>query len=143
MNSNLLADIEQLLSSAKVGDFAIVDFVPEGREGNGPYVQAAHEPSGWYLEVVSDRFLPRSDWPINELALRRCGWTPPADVDDNWSRFEEGEEDVRALAVLMHEGLVAGRVCVGAGSFRLTVGTFPPGPDGGLPLRGHRLALVA
>lgn len=139
----MLADIEQLLCCAKIGHFAIVEFLPEGWEGAEPYVQAAREPSGWYLEVVSDRFLPRSVWPINELALRRCGWTPPADVDDNWSRFEEGDGDARALAQLMHEGLVVGRVCIGDGSFRLTIGTFPPGPDGGLPLPGPRLALVA
>lgn len=107
--------------------------MPEG-PGPGPYAQAAREPSGWYLEVVSDWFLPRQDWPVDELALRRSGWIAPQNEGENWYRWEPEATDVDGLGMTLLAGLVEGRPCICAGEFQVTTGRFPSGPHDGEPV---------
>lgn len=115
------------------GQFVIVENVVGLPDSDLPYAQAARSVDGWYCEVVSDAFLPAPVWPIDELALRRLGWSPPdpAQPDDNWSTELPLNADI---AKLLLEGLRKGRCCPDDAPLRWSVGTFPSGPDGGLPL---------
>lgn len=123
-----------LLPFVQIGQFLIVEFAPPAGSDEPPYVQAARDPSGWYLEVVSEFYLPRDVWPIDELALRRRGWIAPVDVDQNWWQRVEDPASLDDVARRLVDGLVAGRCCAGEGELNVSIGTFPSGPDGGLPL---------
>ena len=128
----LRCEIAGALGSLTPGRFAIVDYAP-GSGGDAPFAQAALEPTGWYLEVVSDHYLPREDWPIDEMVLRRTGWVLPPEGADNWYRYEDSQTEVERLALPLLDALVEGRRCDRGGEFRVTTGRFPAGPDGGEP----------
>ncbi len=134
--------LESALGSLKPGWFAVLDFVAKP-QGDAPYAQVALEPSGWYLEVVSDWYLPRHEWPIDELALRRAGWSPPVEVSDNWLRYDSAQLSLGDLAALLVDALIVGRCCDAAGEFRVTTGAFPSGPDGGEPVPLPWVAVAA
>jgi len=128
--------IDSVLQFVQVGQFAIVEYRLADAVEDPPYAQAAREPSGWYLEVVSEFYLPRDVWPIDELALRREGWLPPADVEENWWMRLDGSASLHEVARHLVDGLAQGRCCAGDGELSISIGTFPSGPDGGLPLPG-------
>lgn len=134
--------LREALESLRPGAFAVVDVVPVDLV-DAPYAQAALEPSGWYLEVVSDWYLPRDVWPIDDLALKRAGWVPPSVDGDNWYRYEDAQTDVGVLSQLMLDALILGRRCDAGGPFQVTTGRFPTGPGGGEPLPTPMLALAA
>ena len=127
------------------GQFVIVECAVALPQIEHPYAQAARTADGWYCEVVSSAFLPAHVWPIDELVLRRMGWSPPdrAQTDDNWSAELPLNADVASRLL---DGLRYGRCCPDRALVRWSVGTFPSGPDGGLPLPGdlpHHLDLAA
>ena len=118
----------------QVGQFAILEFVPADGSDVRPYSQAAREPDGsWYAEVVSDRYLSRFAWPLDTDALRRDGWSLPDAPDGNWWRYAD-TSDPHEVARILVNGLRFGRRCFGEGSFDVSIGTFPPNPDDGLPV---------
>ena len=131
--ANATQPLTEVVMALTVGQFVVVDCLVGLAESGLPYSQTARTPDGWYCEVVSAAFLPAHVWPINELALRRMGWNAPypEHPDDNWST----ELPLNAaVAELLLDGLRKGRCCPDNTLVRWAVGTFPSGPDGGLPL---------
>lgn len=129
--SDLLARVTDALATLRPGRFVLLEYHQSVTWDPCPYAQCAREVDGWYCEVVSEFYLSRELWPIDELALRRAGWLVPDGTTDNWWRSVDAAADAAALLI---EGLRSGRLCPDPGSFSCTVGTFPPGPDGGEPL---------
>ena len=120
-------DLAVVLELVRPGQFAIVECAVDLDPDDFPYVQAARSADGWYCEVVSRTYLPATAWPIDEVALRRLGWSPPGD-GDNWHREAALADDVASLLLT---GLRQGRACPDDASLNWWVGTFPPGPDNG------------
>ena len=113
------------------GTFVILEYEKETPWDPRPYAQCAREVEGWYCDVVSQSYLPRESWPIDELALRRAGWLLPDDETANW---RQGAVSARIAAERLVQGLRAGRLCPDPEAFSCRGGTFPSGPDGGEPV---------
>jgi hypothetical protein len=127
----LLGMVVVVLETLEVDQFVLVEFEPAGRADAVdplPYSQAARSADAWYLEVASDRHLPVESWPIDEGFLRVRGFCEPGGDRDNWWRTAV---HVRTVAGLLIDALVTGRRCRGKGEFHVSIGTFPPSPDGG------------
>lgn len=129
--SDLLARVTEALATLRPGRFVLLEYHQSVTWDPCPYAQCAREVDGWYCEVVSEFYLPRGIWPIDELALLRSGWLVPDDTTDNWWCSVASAADAAELLIL---GLRSGRLCADPDSFSCTVGTFPSGPDGGEPL---------
>lgn len=137
--NRLREQLGQRLAPLAPGAFVILEFTATSCDDRYPYAQCARETDGWYLEVVSARYLPPVVWPLDELALRRAGWAAPDDRTDNWWRLESSHP---AVAGLLVEALVLGRQCPSLpDAFRIVEGRFGSGgPDGGEPLPLQRVA---
>jgi hypothetical protein len=125
--------LEQLanrLAILQPGQFLIVECGATHDDAFVPYAQAARDSDGWHCEVVSQHYLPASEWPIDEVVLARLGWRAPGE-GDNWNRRAALGDDVAGLLL---GALHLGRLCPQEGPFSWVVGTFPRGPDGGLPV---------
>lgn len=123
--------LRDALDTLPAGSFVIVEFVPADRHlDTPPYAQAAHDPLDWCIEVVSERYLSVECWPIDAAALELLGFAPHGDRGNWQSRAVETVEVVDRLV----DGLVKGRCCMDDGVFQVSFGTFPSGPDGGIPV---------
>ncbi len=129
--TRLVDRLAKELGDLRPGSFVILEYDKETPWAPRPYAQCAREVDGWYCELVSESYLPREHWPIDELALRRAGWLLPDDETDNWW---QGADTAAAAAVRLVEGLRAGRLCPDPEAFSCRSGTFPSGPNGGEPL---------
>lgn len=127
----LIDEIGQALLRLRPGQFLLLEYDALRTWDPRPYAQCAREVDSWYCEVVSQHYLGATQWPIDELALRRAGWLLPDDETANWWLNAESAE---ATAALLVEGLRLGRMCPDPEKFAWSVGTFPSGPDGGEPL---------
>jgi T3SS (YopN, CesT) and YbjN peptide-binding chaperone 3 len=128
----LISQLGEDAESLRVDQFVILDYTSGRRLDPDPYAQAAHAgPDGLICEVVSDVYLPAGRWPLDEVALRRAGWSAPSQGTENWWRLVETSVDVAAVLV---EGLRLGRACTDPEAFSWSVGTFPPGPGDGEPV---------
>jgi hypothetical protein len=128
----LLVDrLTKALDDLRPGTFVILEYDKETPWDPRPYAQCAREVDDWYCEIVSESYLARDLWPIDELALRRGGWLLPDDETANWW---QGAESARIAAERLIEGLRAGRLCPDPEAFSCRGGTFPSGPDGGEPV---------
>ncbi len=96
-----------------------------------PYSQAALDPGGWHCETVSARHLPAHRWMLDELAVVRGGWRCPDGDTDNWWRPDVPLNEAAALLV---DASWCARGCIDQDRYAISVGTFPSGPDGGLPM---------
>jgi len=134
--AQLVDRLARVLSRSRPGSFVIVEYDKAVPWDPKPYAQCAHEVDGWYCEVVSETYLPRQTWPIDELALRRGGWCRPDELTANWWREADSAQ---AAAQSVVEGLRAGRLCADPEAFSCRGGTFPSDPDGGEPLPVHSL----
>ena len=127
--------ITQIGESAQVlrsDQFIIVEYATGRPLTPEPYAQAADAgPNGMICEVVSGEYLPASQWPLDEVALRRAGWAAPSQGTENWWRLVESADLVAAALV---DGLRVGRACLDPQAFNWTVGTFPPSPGDGEPV---------
>jgi hypothetical protein len=122
--SRLAVSVEEVIE----GRFLTLDYVTGGLPI--PYAQLAHTGGQRLCEVVSARHLPAGEWPLNELALQRTGWSVPCGDDlPNWWRYDLTEPDEIAGGLL--RGLRDGRGCTDPGAFRWHIGSFPPGPGDG------------
>lgn len=129
--SDLADHVEAVLTDLRPDRFLVIEYIAARRWDPCPYVQCARDADGWYCEVVSENYLGRADWPIDELFLRRSGWAPPDETTQNWWRVEGGP--ARAASVLV-DGLRDGRACPDPDAFFWSIGTFPSGgPGGGEP----------
>lgn len=94
-----------------------------------PYVQAAPDAAGgWYCELVSERYLPATEWPIDSWYLMAAGWTPPTDPRDNWSRPADSPSHA---AQLLADGLRHGRQCRDWRPVTWRTACFPRPPEDG------------
>ena len=110
--------------------------VRAGRRIRGPPVLAGGPRTGRQL-------VPRGRLRPLPLALpvadRHSRPSPLGLVPADCSRrqlvaYAAASDDLRAVARLLVNGLRHGRRCLGAGTFQVSLGVFPPNPDGGLPL---------
>jgi hypothetical protein len=113
--------------------FLSIDYGAEADGPRRPYAQASPSADGVWCEIVSEKFLPAEEWPINEAYLLRNGWSAPDDEVPNWHKqgippFEAGHQIL--------EGLAYGRNCPDPQKVRWHSAEFPggPGPDGGVIL---------
>jgi hypothetical protein len=127
----LITQIGESARALRVDQFIIVDYATGRCLSPEPYAQAAHAGPDLICEVVSGEYLPAGLWPLNEVALRRAGWSQPSPRDYNWWRLVETADQVAASLV---DGLRLGRGCSDPQAFSWTVGTFPPGPGEGEPV---------
>lgn len=131
--------VERAIAGLQPRQFLTLDY-DSGDSGNEPYAQLAVEPSGFYLEVVSEHYLPPAQWPIDTAALRVRGWRPPDDDTANWWSTTT---DAHVAARWLVTALMVGRTCRDLDRFSVSIGTFPPPPDGGQPQRDSRRTAVA
>ncbi len=131
--TELAEQVDTVLAGLRPQRFLVIEYIAARRWDPCPYVQCARDADGWYCEVVSEHYLGRGDWPIDELALRRSGWLPPDETTRNWWRVEQ---DPTHAATVLVTGLRDGRCCPDPEAFFWSVGTFPSGggPGGGEPM---------
>jgi hypothetical protein len=126
----LRTEVAEALDGLGSDQFLILEYHPSGTIE--PYAQAAREVGGYYCELVSEAYLPSVEWPIDEIAIRRQGWTPPDPDTQNWWTVAESAD---LAARLLVDGLRHGRRCDELSAFTWRDGTFPGGGgDGGEPL---------
>ena len=126
-----LADrIAEAVAQVSSDMFLVLEYSDQSAGDMEPYAQMAGTGADPLCEVVSAWNLPAHDWPLNELALQRGGWSPPARQDfPNWWRFDLSEPDEIARGLL--EGMRDGRDCTDPHGFRWRIGYFPTDPGGG------------
>lgn len=135
----LVTAVERAITGLRPRQFLTLDY-DSGDPGNEPYAQLAVEPDEFYLEVVSEAYLPPGQWPINTAALRSRGWRPPDEGNANWwCTATDASTAARSLVT----ALMLGRQCLDLERFTVSIGTFPPPPDGGQSLPDTRASWVA
>ena len=127
----LISQLGEQAEHLRIDQFISVEYTTGHHLVPEPYAQAAHAEPELICEVVSDVYLPATEWPLDEVALRRAGWSAPSQGTENWWRMVTGTDQVAAALV---EGLRVGRACRDPESFTWSVGTFPPGPGNGEPV---------
>lgn len=125
----LAAEVAEALANLGPHQFLILEYHPGG--AFEPYSQAAHEMGGYHCELVSEEYLPADQWPIDDVAIRRLGWTgPDPDTPNWWTWAVTAEQAARHLV----DGLRHGRRCPDLSAYVWRDGTFPGGGGGGEPL---------
>lgn len=119
------------LGDLRIGQFLVAEYLIEGSHLSAPYAQTARDSDGWYCEIVSAHYLPASAWPLDELHLRRAGWTPPDADTFNWWTVSPDETAAAEDLIL---GLRDARGCHDPRRYMWSAGTFPGGPQGGKPI---------
>lgn len=109
----------------KDGDFLTVDYF-SGDPDYAVYGQLAPEEDGVHCEVVSNKFMPADDWPLDAGYLQLAGWAPPYEDTPNWFRVVVGAELAaeHLLLALRH-----GRGCDDARRLNWHPATFPGHTD--------------
>ena len=125
-------ELDTLVSTLPWGSFLIVEGSPDVFGESAPYAQGAPGPAGWYVEVVSEYYLPADDLhPIDTRWLTGLGFGPPDGETQNWWRIGVTASDVPGLLIA---GLRVGRGCVDGSAVLVRTGRFPDRPRGGEPL---------
>jgi hypothetical protein len=125
----LVAEVAEALANLRPNQFVILEYHPGGEPE--PYAQAAYEMGGYHCELVSEECLPADLWPIDDVAIRRQGWTAPdSDTPNWWTRAATAEQAAHHLV----DGLRHGRRCPDPAAYTWWDGTFPDGGGGGEPL---------
>lgn len=122
--------ISEILAKMPWNSFLRIQYI-DGSEGLAPYAQTSPSADGVWFEVVSERYLPAEEWPLNADYLAGNGWFAPDNDFPNW--YKDGIPHVEAGHQIL-EGLRFGRDCRDAGKLRWHTGQFPsgPGPGGGV-----------
>ena len=136
----LIAWVQDALDHVQPGQFLLIEYLTGEDMPVEPYAQAALDPGGWYCEVISDQHLPRHRWPLDELELARTCWHQPDHGTDNWWQADVSLDHAAPLLVT---ALWRARGCTDEDCYAISVGTFPTGPDGGLPLLEPRTLPLA
>ena len=91
----LISQLGEHVEQLGVDQFIILEYTTGRHLAPEPYAQTAHAgPDGLICEVVSDVYLPASQWPLDEVALRRAGWSAPSPETENWWRLVECADEV-------------------------------------------------
>ncbi|BCW57842.1 hypothetical protein [Arthrobacter sp. StoSoilB20] len=125
--------ISDLLAQMPWNSFLRVEYAGTRTNGANPYAQATPSADGVWCEVVSEEFLPATDWPIDREFLASNDWSEPDADFPNWWKSQVSPRDAGHQIV---SALRYGRKCVDVTEFRWSTGEFPPGPgpDGGVTL---------
>jgi len=136
---DLVTLVEQVITDLLPGQFLTLDY-DSGDPGREPYAQLAIEFDEYYLEVVSEHYLPPTEWPLNTRWLRSHGWSCPDESTANWWRTTS---DAHLAARALVTALTTARACREPDRFSVSIGTFSPPPGGGKPLLDTRDQMVA
>ncbi|MGX5716302.1 TY-Chap domain-containing protein [Arthrobacter sp. MAHUQ-56] len=125
--------IGQLLAKMPWNSFLRIEYDCSEEITTRPYAQATPSADGVWCEIVSERYLPAAQWPINRRYFKNNDWAAPYDEAPNWWKARVPLTDAGRQLVL---GLRLGRGCGEAHRLRWSTGDFPagPGPDGGVTL---------
>ena len=98
-----------------------------------PYAQGTRGADGVWCELVSERFLPAEQWPIDTEYLEARDWLVPDDDVPQWCKEKEPFTDAGHQIL---KGLRFGRLCPDPWQLRWSTGQFiiGPGPDRGVTL---------
>ncbi len=124
--------ISEVLANMPPGSFLSIQYAYEA-DNLTPYAQAAPDADGVWCEIVSEKYLPAEQWPINTDYLAGNGWSAPTSHFPNW--HNDGITHADAGHEIL-DGLRFGRGCDDPAKFRWHTGQFPsgPGPNGGVTL---------
>ena len=124
--------ISDVLASMPLGSFLSIQYAYDA-DNLTPYAQAVPDADGVWFEIVSEKYLPTDQWPLNADCLTWNGWSAPDKDFPNW--YKDGIPHIEAGHQIL-EGLRYGRSCDDASKLRWHTGDFPtePGPDGGVTL---------
>ena len=103
---------------------------------NGPdgiYVQVARDPVCLWCEAVSENYRPHEASALIAARLASDGWSIAGPTDDNHEAVRE-LPDAAGAAALLVRALHHGFGVASPSEIDVHGGSFPPGPDGGLPL---------
>lgn len=125
--------ISDLLAQMPWNSFLRVEYAGTRTNGANPYAQATPSADGVWCEVVSEEFLPATDWPIDREFLASNDWSEPDADFPNWWKSQVSPRDAGHQIV---SALRYGRKCADVTEFCWSTGEFPPGPgpDGGVTL---------
>ena len=125
--------IGDLLAKMPWNSFLRIEYDGAEEVSTRPYAQATPSADGVWCEIVSEKYLPAGEWPINRRYFANNGWLAPDGEVSNWLKVSVPLADAGHQIV---RGLRHGRGCRDAGRLRWSTGDFPtgPGPDGGVTL---------
>lgn len=124
---DLVHDLALDMAELEYRQFVILEY--NAQVDLNPYAQATPTASGdWMCEVVSEQYLARARWPLDEGALVSRGWSAPPRLEDNWSN---STADPKAAALMLVEALRDGRRCADPRVFTWRIDRFPPPDDDG------------
>lgn len=128
--AGLIDEVSGHLTLAGSNQFVLIQYDTGITAGPEPYAQAARDGEVWHGEVVSGRYLLPGRWPMDEVWLKRAGWTISGAGKANW--FQTAPSPDVAAGMLV-DGLRFGRYCGEPERFDVTVRSFVgrPGPAGG------------
>lgn len=98
-----------------------------------PYAQGTRGADGVWCEIVSERFLPGEQWPIDTEYLEAEDWLTPDDEVPQWCKEKVEIHDAGHVILA---GLRHGRLCPDPWQLRWSTRQFleGPGPDHGVTL---------
>jgi hypothetical protein len=98
-----------------------------------PYAQGTRGVNGVWCEIVSERFLPGEQWPIDTEYLEAEDWLIPDDEVPQWCKEKVEIHDAGHVILA---GLRHGRLCPDPWQLRWSTRQFleGPGPDHGVTL---------
>ena len=117
----MTAQLQDEVQWLKDGDFVTVNYLSEDPD-YALYGQLAPEEDGFHLEVVSNKYMPADDWPLDTEYLQEAGWLAPDEETPNWFRVCTGSA-AAASALLL--ALRFGRGCSDARRLDWHPATFP------------------
>lgn len=90
-----------------------------GPDEDVTYVQARHEDDGWFVEAVSNNYLPEHTQLSvdDECTLLELGWEPPTGPMPNFFRFYDDPVDLLGVAADIMIAFAAGYHATPEGPF--------------------------
>ena len=128
--AGLIGEVSGCLMRAGTNQFVLIQYDTGITAGPEPYAQAARDGDVWHGEVVSGRYLLPGRWPMDEMWLKRAGWTLTGGGAGNWFQTAPSPD---VAAQMLVDGLRFGRHCAEAERFEVAVQSFVarPGPGRG------------
>lgn len=111
-----------------------------------PYAQIAANPRGYWMEIVSEEYLPGDVWESHAEPLLERGWTPPmrtseiATSSPNWHRAAVA--DARYAVEESIRGLLLSRGLSDPGLLRVGTFVLEADPQGGEPVDVEDAAVI-
>lgn len=148
------ADVERPWAAPSFGERTVLADNPEvhrlwalPEDAAWPYAQIAANPRGYWMEVVSEEYLPGEVWESRPEVLAERGWTPPMETSPiatsspNWHRAAVA--DPREAVTESVLGLLRSRGLTDPGLLRVGTFVLDADPRGGEPVDGTGAELVS